>query len=294
MELERTAEPAAGTAADAVKNEAMGTAAETDVKPAEAVAAAAGQPKKKNPQMSDSFLVCVLLSLSGGGMDAYSYLCRGQVFANAQTGNLLLFGTNLAQGQFAEAFRYFLPALVFTVGIILSDVLRYYFPHRRPHWRQLSIAAELLVLFAACFLPHSMDVAANALISFGCGLQVESFRSFRGNVIATTMCIGNMRSGTFYLDRYVLSREREDIRRSLLYYSTILFFILGAVIEAFALRWWGDMALLFSVVLLAIVYLLMMRGRKSGPSQGNTHESPDLQKAPDERKAPADSRIAPQ
>ena len=35
--------------------------------------------------MSESLLVGVLLSFSGGLQDAYTYLCRGHIYANAQT-----------------------------------------------------------------------------------------------------------------------------------------------------------------------------------------------------------------
>lgn len=34
-------------------------------------------------------------------MDAYSYLYRGEVFANAQTGNILLLSVCLSQGRWA-------------------------------------------------------------------------------------------------------------------------------------------------------------------------------------------------
>lgn len=50
-------------------------------------------------QMSDSWLLAVFLTLAGGFQDAYSYNCRGQVFANAQTGNIVLLGQNLATGH---------------------------------------------------------------------------------------------------------------------------------------------------------------------------------------------------
>ena len=36
-----------------------------------------------------------LLTLSGGLQDAYTYLRRGKVFANAQTGNIVLLGQSL-------------------------------------------------------------------------------------------------------------------------------------------------------------------------------------------------------
>ena len=37
-------------------------------------------------QMSDTFLIAVLLAVLSGSLDAYSYVARGHVFANAQTG----------------------------------------------------------------------------------------------------------------------------------------------------------------------------------------------------------------
>ena len=39
-------------------------------------------------QMSESFLTAAFLSVSGGLQDMYTYISRGHVFANAQTGNI--------------------------------------------------------------------------------------------------------------------------------------------------------------------------------------------------------------
>ena len=54
----------------------------------------------KAKQISESIELGALLAISGGMMDAYSYIERGEVFANAQTGNMLLFGVNLSVGNF--------------------------------------------------------------------------------------------------------------------------------------------------------------------------------------------------
>lgn len=54
---------------------------------------------KKNSQMSSSLAVGILLALAGGFMDAYSYMARGHVFANAQTGNILLFAVAISEGR---------------------------------------------------------------------------------------------------------------------------------------------------------------------------------------------------
>ena len=77
--------------------------------------------------MSESIILGVILALSGGCMDAYSYLCRGRVFANAQTGNMLLLGINLFEQNRAKALAYALPVLAFTIGIVFAEVIRYSF-----------------------------------------------------------------------------------------------------------------------------------------------------------------------
>ena len=77
----------------------------------------------RSSQMSDSIFLGIVLALAGGFMDAYSYISRGQVFSNGQTGNLLLFGVNLASGNFYVSFHYIVPVIAFASGIALSEVI---------------------------------------------------------------------------------------------------------------------------------------------------------------------------
>lgn len=53
-------------------------------------------------QMSDTFHAAVFVTLSGGFQDAYTYICRGQVFANAQTGNIVLLSAALLRAAAGE------------------------------------------------------------------------------------------------------------------------------------------------------------------------------------------------
>ena len=68
---------------------------------------------KQTRQMSETIKLGILLAFSGGFMDAYSYIQRDQVFANAQTGNMLLFGVNLSEGNLRGALHYFFPVFAF-------------------------------------------------------------------------------------------------------------------------------------------------------------------------------------
>ena len=208
-------------------------------------------------RISDSIPCVILLALSGGCMDAYSYLFRDHVFANAQTGNMLLFGVNLANGDISGALKYFWLILAFTIGIILSDIMTEKKVFQSDRRIEYSVIFEALVLAAAAFIPKRADAVANIMISFVCGIQLETFRDFHGNKIATTMCIGNLRSGTYNLDKYINTRERPYLRKAMIYYGIILSFISGAIIESKMIKLIEARAIWFSSVMLIACAIVM-------------------------------------
>ena len=58
--------------------------------------------KKRRGQMSEAFCTAMFLSLSGGLQDVYTYLFRGKVFANAQTGNIVLMAVHAFAGEWGR------------------------------------------------------------------------------------------------------------------------------------------------------------------------------------------------
>ena len=72
-------------------------------------------------QMSDSLVTAAFVVLSGGFQDAYTYCCRGKVFANAQTGNIVLMSANLLSGEAARSVKYIVPLLSFLLGIMAAE-----------------------------------------------------------------------------------------------------------------------------------------------------------------------------
>ena len=98
--------------------------------------------------MSESFLTAVFLSLSGGLQDAYTYLFRGKVFANAQTGNIVLLSANLMDGNWERVLHYLVPLCAFALGVLTAEKMQERFREMRTlHWRQLVVLGEGLLLF---------------------------------------------------------------------------------------------------------------------------------------------------
>lgn len=215
-------------------------------------------------QPSESIILGILLSISGGFMDSYSYICRGEVFANAQTGNILLLGVNLTKGNFAVTFQYLCPFLAFTVGIVISEIIRYkYSKISALHWRQITVFAEAIILLAVGFIPLNMNLIANSLTSLACGIQVESFRKIQGNAIATTMCIGNLRSGTQHFCDFILNKDKDHLKKGLLYYGIILCFVSGAIIGSVTITYFHEKAIFICPVTLFIALVIMFYQKKS-------------------------------
>ena len=216
---------------------------------------------KRALQVSESIELGIILALSGGFMDAYSYLERGRVFANAQTGNMLLLGVSLSEGNFHLVVRYLFPVLAFAIGIALADVVRIK-GIIRLHWRQISVLFEALILATVSFMPHNMNLLANSLTSLACGIQVESFRKIHGNGIATTMCIGNLRSATQNLCSYFYTKEKGHLEKGLLYYGIIFCFVIGAVIGIAFIKIFHEKAILCCSVMMFLAFILMFIDRE--------------------------------
>ncbi len=238
---------------------------------------------KKSKQISESLPLGIVLALAGGFMDAYSYICRGGVFANAQTGNILLIGVDLSKGMWHEAFTHAAPVAAFSIGIALSDIVRVHmrkegltdlaavktsdiYQNREKnailkrnmiHWRQVTVLFEAFVLFVVSFLSQDMNLLANSLISFACGIQVESFRKINGNGIATTMCIGNLRTATQAVCEYHYTKDKAAFERGVLFYGIIIFFVIGAIIGNYCVEIWQEMAIRVCSVLLIIGFFMM-------------------------------------
>lgn len=209
-------------------------------------------------QMSDSLLLAVFLTLAGGFQDAYSYNCRGQVFANAQTGNIVLLGQNLATGHFDKAFHYFMPLFAFVFGVYLAEWIRRKYQHSlRIHWRQTVLLAEIVLLIVVGWFSSDWNIWANVLLSFACAMQVNTFRKFRGLPCATTMCIGNMRSAASLLCAYHVTKDPEMRRKSLHYYFVIAIFALGAAFGAVLSQRIGTKAIWIAAGLQLIGFCLM-------------------------------------
>ena len=211
-------------------------------------------------QRSESNLTMAFLTMSGGLQDAYTYINRGGVFANAQTGNIVRMSENLLEWDLNGFLSYLFPVLAFALGVMISEEVRVRSKDKsKLHWREYVVSIEILILFISAFIPHKLDSLANALISLSCAMQVEAFKKVHGFAYASTMCIGNLRSGTEAFHEYLVTKDKKFRTKSLEYFGMITIFAIGAGIGTLTAHHFGIYGILPSCLLLMGAFITMIK-----------------------------------
>ena len=236
-------------------------------------------------QKSESMEMGILLALTGGILDAYTYLTRGGVFANAQTGNIVLMGCHLISKNPKDSIRYFLPVAFFALGVLMACLIRSRFRRTgRIHWRHLVLTIEIILLFIVGFIPGQLNWLANGLTSFACAMQVQSFRTVRGSAYASTMCIGNLRSGTDHFYKAVTEKKKEELKIAAIYLTAIGSFTIGAACGGHLANYFSYRTIWISCGLLILCFLLMLIKEEEDLETAEKKERQELKKEQEELK----------
>ncbi len=212
----------------------------------------------------ETMLIGLLLAFVGGFLDAYTYLLHGGVFANAQTGNMVLLFINLAEGKWSKAGYFIIPILAFALGIFVTDLLKRRFTTvRNVHWRQIAVLAEFFILLIIGFLPTTIpDGVINITISFVCAVQVASFSRLHGMRYATTMCTNNLRQVVENGTSFHIDRNKEAGGRALKYLAIIAVFCLGASFCTLAVRVFAYQSIFLCCLPLLGVWLYLFANKR--------------------------------
>lgn len=210
-------------------------------------------------QMSQSLLMGILLALNGGYLEVYTYTTRDQVFANAQTGNIVLAAISAAQGDWPGLVNHLIPVVTFAFGVtIVLAVKSHLKRHIHFHWRQAILLTEILILACASLIPSGpWNAAVNFMVAFACALQYGGFKKFRGTALATTFCTGNLRSATEFMYSWNKTGDREKLRKSLDLITIIIVFFTGAILSARLTPLLHEKSVLVSCGFLIIAFLIM-------------------------------------
>ena len=175
-----------------------------------------------------------LLAMAGGFLDAFTCVGHGGVFANAQTGNIVLLGVFAAGGAWADALRHVLPIAAFVIGVGIAETV--FHPRVAPRLRRPPHAAlilEIVVLAVVGTLPGSFSSSVVILmVAFVAALQSTTFGKLGEWSVNTTMTTGNLRTATSAAYRALIHHERDASPQARAFGVVCVAFLLGAALGA--------------------------------------------------------------
>ncbi len=220
----------------------------------------------------------LLLGGVGGAVEVIGYLTFSRLFMGAISGNTVLLGLHLGQGQWGEVLRYGFPILLFSVGTLTGLLLS-----RKSLVPALLVEAALLLAALTWQVsspdfplpPASWDYFPRvALLSAAMGVQNGALRQAGGASLHTTYVTWDLTNLIVRLGSVLThsahpkASDPKPARKPATEQPGFLLalwgiYILGAVAGAFAVKFYPREALLFPLFLLCAVLALTLSPRAS-------------------------------
>jgi uncharacterized membrane protein YoaK (UPF0700 family) len=207
-----------------------------------------------------------LLTVANGFLDAHTYLERGEVFANVQTGNVILFAIRLTEKNWAESFSRVWPILAFTVGVALASFIKSgRVDGLVPHPLRWTMAIQAATLAAFGFVPGTVPHSVVTVpISFLAGTQIGLFRSVGDLMYIPLATTGNLMRLVESGYSGFVGNDHASRRACAVYAALIAAFAGGAIVGAFASRAWGLHAIWVPAGCLAITLVFFVIDEREG------------------------------
>ena len=181
---------------------------------------------------AESLRLGILLAIVGGFLDAYTFICRGGVFANAETGNIVLFALGITNGNYKNALMAAIPILAFVIGVLVTEKIREVSIRKYEGSEKAEKAIliiEAIVLFIIGFIPSTIPhIFVTSTIAFVSSVQISSFRRLVDSPYSTTMCTGNLRTASQSAYLAITKKDKEASARTIRYVVIIISFLVGA------------------------------------------------------------------
>ena len=179
------------------------------------------------------YFVSLVMMIIAGGLDAYTYLMRGGVFAAMHTGNLIQIALCIVNSTYEKIYTFVIPLVVFIIGIIISFHVK-----KLKNGDIISGIAAVILYVSGFLIPHTtgLNVLSNVIISLGVALQLQIIKSINSFPVATTMCTGNMRSFGECICERISKKDKRYSLGMFIYSTLVIAFFAGVILAAIIIK----------------------------------------------------------
>jgi uncharacterized membrane protein YoaK (UPF0700 family) len=211
-------------------------------------------------QWLSALAASAMVTIAGGATDAWVYFAHGHVFANAQSGNVVLMGIAFANGDVASAATHLPSLLAFGTGALTSRLFGQLLKRRRFNSRDVRLAVACAMLVAlGLFADRMSDRTVTACVGFIAGVQITSLSHIGSWSFNTGMTTGNLLAGIGALAK-ALTGSAEDWPHAAAMFLLCFAFGIGATAGAWLTPRLAGATLLAVAALIAAAIAVSPRG----------------------------------
>jgi uncharacterized membrane protein YoaK (UPF0700 family) len=221
--------------------------------------------------------VGMLLTMVSGYLDSFTYFHFDEHFASLQSGNLIMMGTDLANGKFLEASNYLIPIFLFMLGAAFSTWVKEVAARNNYHRHILSTRIEFIGMVAAGILSFFLpSIWTAGVFAFFAAIQADTFSKLRGLPYTTIMSTGNLKSTGAFLFSAIYKKDKEIWKKACNVLRVVLTFFAGALLSGLLSRVIGHLAVFGAPLILLVLLFALRKG---------LHDEEELKKLEDEKLA---------
>lgn len=216
----------------------------------------------KNKDIFMHPLIAILLAITSGGIDAYTFIEQGGVFAGLQTGNSILFGISLANHEFDQSLKYIFSIIFFALGIVIIKVMQRKLDSINIRKVIIMFYEIVVIMIVGLLVKNTSSVLIVGLLSLVSAAQLQEFKLLKGNPFNPLMMTGNI--SKIANNAYLALVDHDKKAQSLLMDTIMVItsFILGTFIIGIVDHYLNAYSVLVLIIPLSLVIIFNFINRK--------------------------------
>lgn len=180
---------------------------------------------------AEARLFGLILTFSGGFIDAFTYIKCGRTMAAAQTGNIIFLSAALANHNFLGVVDRLGSLIAFIIGLAMVSVFHAHLS--TDYWRVVCLLPILIVGTVIGLLPDDFpDYLMVPAVSFGLAMQSAAFSKIEGLGYNSVFTSGSVKKAAVAWSEYYFHHDSSQRPVAITYLTIVLCFSFGAIVSA--------------------------------------------------------------
>lgn len=206
-----------------------------------------------------------LLTLVGGFMGTYAILLHAGNFGSAQTGNVMEMAAELISMEWPKVVLRLIAFVLFGCGVVSAYLLTNY---TELNMRKLALWVDAAGLTLTSLLPLEPALVGLYPIFFCAAFQWGVYSAAGGFNSASIFTTNNYKQALLGWTQYILTKDREFLKKAVVYTFTVSSFFLGACFGAWSVYTFNVQGAYMAFIPLVIARVLIAVGER--PTEDET------------------------